>query len=552
MSSEYIISEPTSMDKEILQHAVQELFNPDHVLRFPDASQIHFNEVQKLSLEYKNILKIDHLWDFSSLSKLELNNNTIEKIQGLDHLINLTWLNLSFNKIEKIEGLECVQKLEVLNLSNNKISVIENMDTLENLTHFFISNNLIGQLDNVLYLRKFKNLAAVNLFGNPFLNEGDYRFFIAAYFPKLMFLDSRILDQKTRKEASIKYHYVLEKMRLEELELHQADEARQRHEAELKLHRDAFVEFLNGSSLFKNMFKDDPKAQTLHCAPGVDSLIQTYLLSSWFPNPCVHCYYCHSTGQTNHSFWFLDLALTFEHQMGELCTQLFEMGLAEHKRRETEVKSFFSCQEKAVTDCQEKASQMLAKFNHEHKERTEEFQQLSDPEVRKVKIDHCNDEINRLCKNLMTLEFQLVSEMEEKIKTFDSSVSDMVRHFSETAQGMFSHCRHLEDDYYQKMQKVAAEILQTVAIDTRKEDLPDNVIMLFENRDAVMDALATAHDNHLLKINDRETQLTTGIRAWKEALIKGIQDEELKRNRTNISDIHRYMDNLREQLEELI
>ncbi|XP_076739248.1 dynein regulatory complex subunit 3 [Maylandia zebra] len=517
MSSEYIISEPTSMDKEILQHAVHEQFKPDHILRFPDASQIHFNEVQKLRLEYKNILRIDHLWDFSSLSKLELNNNAIEKIQGLDHLINLTWLNLSFNQIEKIEGLECVQKLEVLNLSNNKISVIENMDTLENLTHFFISNNLIGQLDNVLYLRKFKNLAAFNLFGNPFLNEGDYRFFIAAYFPKLMFLDSRILDQKTRKEASIKYHYVLEKMRLEELELHQADEARQRHEAELKLHRDAFVEFLNGSSLFKTMFKDDPKAQTLHCAPGVDSLIQR-----------------------------------FEHQMGELCTQLFERGLAEHKRRETEVKSFFSCQEKAVTDCQEKASQMLAKFNHEHKERTEELQQLSDPEVRKVKIDHCNGEINRLCKNLMTLEFQLVSEMEEKIKTFESRISDMVRHFSEIAQGMFSHCRDLEDDYYQKMQIVAAKILQTVARDARKEDLPDDVIMLFEDRDAVIDALATAHNNHLLKINDRETQLTTGISAWKEALIKGIRDEELKRNRMNISDIHRYVDNLREQLEELI
>lgn len=58
--------------------------------------------------------------------------------------------------------------------------------------------------------------------------------------------------------------------------------------------------------------------------------------------------------------------------MGELCTQLFERGLAEHKRRETEVKSFFSCQEKAVTDCQEKASQMLAKFNHEHKEASRE------------------------------------------------------------------------------------------------------------------------------------------------------------------------------------
>uniref|UniRef100_A0A3Q4GCS4 Dynein regulatory complex subunit 3 n=1 Tax=Neolamprologus brichardi TaxID=32507 RepID=A0A3Q4GCS4_NEOBR len=446
MSSEYIISEPTSMDKEILQHAVQEQFKPDHILRFPD---------RMLFYTFSDILRIDHLWDFSSLSKLELNNNAIEKIQGLDHLINLTWLNLSFNKIEKIEGLECVQKLEVLNLSNNKISVIENMDTLENLTHFFISNNLIGQLDNVLYLRKFKNLAAFNLFGNPFLNEGDYRFFIAAYFPKLMFLDSRILDQKTVSANPI---YILFY-----LGLHQADEARQRHEAELKLHRDAFVEFLNGSSLFRTMFKDDPKAQTLHCAPGVDSLIQRYLLSSWFP----------------------------------AC--LFERGLAEHKRRETEVKSFFSCQEKAVTDCQEKASQMLAKFNHEHKEASREqspFPCLSDPEVRKVKIDHCNDEINRLCKNLMTLEFQLVSEMEV----------------------------NLEDDYYQKMQIVAAKILQTGARDARKEDLPDDVIMLFEDRDAVIDALATAHDNHLLKINDRETQLTTGISAWKEALIKGVEN----------------------------
>lgn len=42
------------MDKEILQHAVHEQFNPDHILRFPDTSQIHFNEVQKLRLEYKS------------------------------------------------------------------------------------------------------------------------------------------------------------------------------------------------------------------------------------------------------------------------------------------------------------------------------------------------------------------------------------------------------------------------------------------------------------------------------------------------------------------
>lgn len=38
-----------------------------------------------------------------------------------------------------------------------------------------------------------------------------------------------------------------------------------------------------------------------------------------------------------------------------------------------------------------------------------------------------------------------------------------------------------------------------------------------------MDALAAGHDNHLLKINDRETQLVTRVNAWKVALIKGVE-----------------------------
>lgn len=51
------------------------------------------------------------------------------------------------------------------------------------------------------------------------------------------------------------------------------------------------MESLNDSSLFRSMLKDDPEAETLHCVPGVDSLIQTYLSSSWFSNPGRHCYY---------------------------------------------------------------------------------------------------------------------------------------------------------------------------------------------------------------------------------------------------------------------
>ncbi|XP_029293909.1 dynein regulatory complex subunit 3 [Cottoperca gobio] len=498
------------MDTEILKKSLVE--QNSHV----NAEEIHFHEFRKLRLDYRNILMIDHLWEFTSLVKLGLNNNLIENIAGLDRLINLTWLDLSYNSIKKIEGLESLRKLELLNLSSNRISVLENMDTLERLTHFFIANNLLGQLDNVLYLRKLKNLFTLNLCGNPGTEEDGYKFFIAAYFPNLVCLDYRLLDQKTKKEASVKYHDVLKKMKREELQMKAADKTEESQESEVKLHTDAFVEFLNGSYLFKSMLKDDPEAEKLHRVPEMAQMLQTY-----------------------------------EHQMVELCMQLFEIGLAEHKQREKEVNSFFCGQNKAVTEYQQRALQILAKFEQQHKERIVDMQQLSDPDPLKVKINLCNEEINQLCNSLMALEFQMVSQLEEIINKLDINISDMVGNFSETVQGIFVQCRDLEDNYHGNVQVTTLAILDNVAKDKLDEDLPDDVKMLFTDRDTVMDALAISHDNHLMKINDRETQLVTRADAWKVALIKGIQDKELKRNRMRLSDIHRYGDHLSEQLEEL-
>ncbi|XP_070837741.1 dynein regulatory complex subunit 3 [Chaetodon trifascialis] len=507
-------SEPVLIDEELLQEAVLQRLRQNQARRIATAEGINFREILKLHLDYRNILVISHLWEFTSLAHLDLNNNLIEKIEGLDCLVNLMHLNLSFNSIEKIDGLESLLKLEVLNLTNNKISVIENMDTLEKLTHFCIANNHLGQLDNVLYLRKFKKLFTLNFYGNPLSKDDDYKVFIAAYFPELRYLDYRLLDEKTKNEASIKYHYVLEKMRHEELRLQQADEAEQSQRAEVKLHTDAFVEFLNGSYLFKSMFKDDPEAETLRCGPGVAPLFQT-----------------------------------FEHQIVELCVHLFETGLAEHKRREMEVNSFVSSQTKVVEDYQQIASQILAKFEQQHKERIVELQQMSDPDLLSIKIKHCNDEINQLCKSLMALDFELVRQLEDIIKMFDTNISGMVGNFIETVQGIFAQCRDVEDNYHEKVREIAVATLENVAKDDLEEDMPDDVKMLFTDRDTVMDALATGHENHLLKINDRETRLVTRVNDWKMALIKGIEDKELKQSRMRISDIHRYADFLREQLE---
>lgn len=132
----------------------------------------------------------------------------------------------------------------------------------------------------------------------------------------------------------------------------------------LSLLQDAFVEYLNGSYLFKSMFSDDPEAEMLLCVPGVAPLLQTYPLPFMPSNPCR--YFNCNLGKS--FLEFLNPALTFEHQMVDLCMQLFETGLSEHERRQTEVNSFFSAETKAMTNSQQQATQIIVKFEQQQNE----------------------------------------------------------------------------------------------------------------------------------------------------------------------------------------
>ncbi|KAM9745630.1 LOW QUALITY PROTEIN: dynein regulatory complex subunit 3 [Menidia menidia] len=531
-------SVPIAINEGLLQETVMKKIG-DIVCLISTTERIYFHEILDLNLAYKNIFKIDLLQDFKSLVRLDLNNNVITEIRGLDSLTNLQWLNLSFNRVEKIEGLESLRKLEMLNLSSNKITRIENMDTLENLRHLLIANNLLSQLDNVLYLRRFKKLFKLYMTGNPVTEEEDYVLFIAAYFPSVMFLDRILINKKIRQDAFTKYKYILEKMKNEELQKQAV--ANQSCENEQDLHKDAFVEFLNGSYLFNSMCKDDPEAERLCRVPGVAPLMQTY--------PLIYYFLIHVNAQGD-SLNSLTL-WTFESQIVELCTNLFDIGLAQHKQRETELNSFFSGQNEIQTYYRNEASQVLATFEEHHKESIMELPQLSDPVAFEEKLSHHEDEITQLYNSLLTLEFEMDGKLEDNIRKLDSCISDMVGNFSETAQGIFAQCRDLEDSYYQKMQEIASALLDRVAKENLEEDIPDDVVSLFTDKDSVVEALATSHDNHLLTINDRDNQLVIRVNHWEVSLIKEIREKVIQQSHTRISDVNRYVDHLRNQLSKL-
>ncbi|KAM6957037.1 dynein regulatory complex subunit 3 [Aplochiton taeniatus] len=517
MSRLYDTVEPSVVDEEMLQKAVEEQGPQDQVAgRIAKEEGIQFIEVFQLRLDYRNILKIDHLWQFTNLTKLQLDNNIVEKIEGLGLLVNLKWLDLSFNNIEVIEGLDSLVLLEDLSLFNNRISVIQNMDTLVNLHVLSLGNNFLTQLDNVIYLRKFKNMRTLNLSGNPICKEDRYKFFIAAYLSDLAYLDFRLLDEQTKEEAYGKYQYLVEEMRHQEIQKLKALDVKKIQEDELQIHMTAFVEHLNGPYLFDSMYAEDPEANKLGHLPGVGLLLDSY-----------------------------------PYLLVALCKQVFEIGLAQMERREAEVTSFYECAKEAVANNRQRAAEVAATFEQHRRQRTSEMHLITDLRLLEGMLSQCNEEIIQICDTLMTIELQLVDQLEDIMKDFERNISEMVASFIEVVQGIFAQGRDLENHHHEKLLEIAVATLEKVAKNELEEDMPDDVRMLFIDKDTVINAVSASHDTHLLKIDNREDELVTRINIWMGALMKSIQGEEVKRNRKRISEIHNYIDYVRDQLEEM-
>uniref|UniRef100_A0A8C6T0D3 Dynein regulatory complex subunit 3 n=1 Tax=Neogobius melanostomus TaxID=47308 RepID=A0A8C6T0D3_9GOBI len=198
--------------------------------------------------------------------------------------------------------------------------------------------------------------------------------------------------------------------------------------------------------------------------------------------------------------------LTFQQKMTELCVQLFEAGLVELRRRQAEVNAFFTSHSIIKAEIMQEESHLLEEF---------------DKYFKMVNYFICCNR-KKLHNHLLALEFKLIGQIE-----VGASQS------------------YLEDEYHQKVQGIVAATIENVEKDEDVDDLPDDV---FLDKETVMEALATAHENHLLTIRDRESQLNTRANAWKSRLLK---EEEVHRNRVALTDFTTYVDHYEEELRRL-
>uniref|UniRef100_A0A452DYC1 Dynein regulatory complex subunit 3 n=1 Tax=Capra hircus TaxID=9925 RepID=A0A452DYC1_CAPHI len=503
--------EPRVMDDEMLKLAVGEQGPREEAGQLAKQEGILFKDVLSLQLDFQNILRIDNLWQFESLQKLQLDNNIIEKIEGLENLTHLVWLDLSFNNIEAIEGLDTLVNLEDLSLFNNRISKIDSLDALVKLQVLSLGNNHIGNLMNVIYLRRFKALRTLSLSGNPVAEDEDYKMFICAYLPDLVYLDFRRLDDHMKELAEMKHQYSIDELKHRENLVQARLEDEQARREELEEHKAAFVEQLNGTFLFDSMYTEDVEGSKLSHLPGVGELLESF---------------------------------TYKDKFVIICLNIFEYGLKQQEKRKAELDNFMECVQEAIQENQEQGKLKIAKFEEKHLVSLNAIREESELSNIEAKIVQYSEDITELFNVLMTLEMQLMEQLEETINMFERNIIDLVGLFVE-------NCRDLENHHHEKLLEIAINILEKIVKGEMDEDLPDDVRSLFVDKDTIVNAVGASHDIHLLKIDNREDELVTRVNSWCTHLLDKIHKDEIMRNRKRVKEINQYVDHVQSELDSL-
>ncbi|XP_055097574.1 dynein regulatory complex subunit 3 isoform X1 [Symphalangus syndactylus] len=523
------------MDDDMLKLAVRDQGPQEEAGQLAKQEGTLFKDVLSLQLDFRNILRIDNLWQFENLRKLQLDNNVIEKIEGLENLTHLVWLDLSFNNIETIEGLDTLVNLEDLSLFNNQISKIDSLDALVKLQVLSLGNNRIDNMMNIIYLRRFKCLRTLSLSGNPISEAEDYKMFICAYLPDLVYLDFRRIDDHTasvslsvsqpcetessspQKElAEAKHQYSIDELKRQEKLMQARLEDEQARREELEKHKTAFVEHLNGSFLFDSMYAEDSEGNKLSYLPGVGELLETY-----------------------------------KDKFVIICVNIFEYGLKQQEKRKTELDTFSECVHEAIQENQEQGKSKIAKFEEKHLSSLSAIrEELELPNIEKMILE-CSADISELFDALMTLEMQLVEQLEETINMFERNIVDMVGLFIKNVQSLTAQCRDLENHHHEKLLEISISTLENIVKGDLDEDLPDDLRALFVDKDTIVNAVGASHNIHLLKINNREEELVTRINSWCTRLVDKIHKDEIMRNRKRVKEINQYIDHMRSELDNL-
>ncbi|XP_045495729.1 dynein regulatory complex subunit 3-like [Colias croceus] len=514
--------EPGVIDNAMLTRCILEYGPTEEAGRLFAEEGVHLDEAPIVRLEFQNILRIDHLWMLKSLRKLTLAHNLIEKIENLEQLTGLNELDLSFNKIEKIENLDELVNLEVLTLFHNRIRKLENMETLENLLVFSIGDNLIEDYKEMSYLRRFRKLRSVSFKGNPCCDDPMTNQFLKSALTRVTYLDYKLITEEEREAGQAIFRGLLRKLDDADEKSEKARIAKEEYDAKVKFYALSFVEYLSGPELIESMFEKDPDGSLLLKIGGE----------------------------------LLGFYEQYKEQYVETMAGLVEFAQGAYNARQHEIKLFKDLVDNALEESVKKSKQVVEEFETKKKPLVEQMNEIINKVTAKQATieqvepniidagEAFNELVYDLWKKLMSIEMQLYERCEESRVQFSVNMTEMITKLLEVSRNAFGAWREHEGIWSMRQFETLSKLLGNKVM---LGDAPPELFEVMMDRDAMMNLVAQSSDNHMRFIDAREDLLMTRANNWRDELVQGTNDNEVKRNRDRIAEIYYFIDNQREE-----
>ncbi|XP_031462614.1 dynein regulatory complex subunit 3 isoform X5 [Phasianus colchicus] len=185
----------------------------------------------------------------------------------------------------------------------------------------------------------------------------------------------------------------------------------------------------------------------------------------------------------------------------------------------------------------------------EYHKRLDEIHHASSHDTAESMRAEYNEDILQLSETLMTLEMQMVDQLEELIKEFERNIAVIASTFTENVKGMMTQCRDLENRHHEKLLEISISALEKSLKNELDEELPDDVREFLVDKNTIVNMVNKSHDIHLLKISMRECDILLNMYRWEASVKEKALQNEIDRNRNRIKEIFQYIDDLQEQLD---
>ncbi|CAD8078760.1 unnamed protein product [Paramecium sonneborni] len=162
-------------------------------------------QLRHLNLGHNKITQITSIQDSVLLEELNLEKNAIIQIQELDNMQYLKKLELGGNKIFQIDGISNLINLMQLSLEDNAILNLKDFPDLKSLMEIYLGNNNITNQKEVNNIKHLQKLIILDLSGNPFARDTNYRSYVLYIIPKLKVLDGISIEASEQQMAKNLY-----------------------------------------------------------------------------------------------------------------------------------------------------------------------------------------------------------------------------------------------------------------------------------------------------------------------------------------------------------